>query len=359
MRIGILTHHYINNYGAFLQAYSLQETLKMLYPNDEIIIINYTKKWHYFINTFGWFRFNFKKEKISGWVKKIKNPSMFKKSRKQELNLSKKCHNSKDINKLNCDLIIVGSDEVWNYEDKKSFFKEKFGYGLKSKLVAYAPSVGKSKYNSSFKNQNIIKNIINFKNISSRDESTDDFIKHITKKDAIRVLDPTLLICFPTKNVFKESSEKYILFYYCDDISSFLMNQIKIFSEKNGYKLISAGESNKYCSNEYINVNPFEWVELFKNASYIFTGTFHGCVFSLKFHKPFSAFLTNKSRMIKVSSLLKMFYMQDRIINNNFITLNFDELFKIDYSYFKKNFNYIYDSSLNFLKTCIEDKQNE
>ena len=41
MKIGILTHHYIKNYGAFLQVYALQENLKKAFPNDEIYVINY------------------------------------------------------------------------------------------------------------------------------------------------------------------------------------------------------------------------------------------------------------------------------------------------------------------------------
>lgn len=46
--IGIITHHYIKNYGAFLQAYALQETLKILYPFSEVEIINYINRKHYF-----------------------------------------------------------------------------------------------------------------------------------------------------------------------------------------------------------------------------------------------------------------------------------------------------------------------
>ena len=35
MKIGILTHHYINNFGAFLQAYALQTALQEMYSNDD------------------------------------------------------------------------------------------------------------------------------------------------------------------------------------------------------------------------------------------------------------------------------------------------------------------------------------
>ena len=41
MRIGILTHHYVKNYGAFLQMKGMYETLQRLYPEAEVRIINY------------------------------------------------------------------------------------------------------------------------------------------------------------------------------------------------------------------------------------------------------------------------------------------------------------------------------
>lgn len=43
MKIGILTHQYINNYGAFLQAWALREAIAELFPNDEVQIIIFSK----------------------------------------------------------------------------------------------------------------------------------------------------------------------------------------------------------------------------------------------------------------------------------------------------------------------------
>lgn len=40
MKIGILTHQYINNYGAFLQAWALREAISELFPEDEVQIID-------------------------------------------------------------------------------------------------------------------------------------------------------------------------------------------------------------------------------------------------------------------------------------------------------------------------------
>lgn len=47
MRIGILTHHYVKNYGAFLQMKAMYETLRRLYPKAEIVVVNYVNPKHW------------------------------------------------------------------------------------------------------------------------------------------------------------------------------------------------------------------------------------------------------------------------------------------------------------------------
>lgn len=54
MKIGILTHQYINNYGAFLQAWALRKAISELFPEDEVQIIDYVNVKHYIINAGGW-----------------------------------------------------------------------------------------------------------------------------------------------------------------------------------------------------------------------------------------------------------------------------------------------------------------
>lgn len=84
MKIGILTHHYINNFGAFLQAYALQTTLQELFKDDEVVLINDLNLKHFIINTGGWFRLR-NYEGIKSWFHKIRVPITFAKERKSIL----------------------------------------------------------------------------------------------------------------------------------------------------------------------------------------------------------------------------------------------------------------------------------
>ena len=96
MKIGILTHHYINNFGAFLQAYALQTTLQELFKDDEVVLINDLNLKHFIINTGGWFRLR-NYEGIKSWFHKIRVPITFAKERKKYFNLTPVVFSAKGI----------------------------------------------------------------------------------------------------------------------------------------------------------------------------------------------------------------------------------------------------------------------
>lgn len=118
MKIGILTHQYINNYGAFLQAWALREAIAELFPNDEVQIIDYVNLKHFIINAGGWFRFYKNRESFKDWMEKIKLPRTFAKARNQEMILSKRCFNAKQINALDFDCIIVYKNKNGERQEK-------------------------------------------------------------------------------------------------------------------------------------------------------------------------------------------------------------------------------------------------
>lgn len=320
MKVGILTHHYIKNYGAFLQTFALQETLKKQYPDADVYVINFINVKHNIINILGWYRFNRVKDSLSSYFKKITIPRIFKKVEKNYLKLTAPVYNVDDINKMNFDLIVIGSDEVWNYEDKKSYHSVKFGYGLTCKnIITYAPSVGKTNPDN-IVNPSIETGLRNIKKYSYRDDNTEKFLLSNKIKNAVRVLDPTFLYDFPnylSDNIKDLKNEKYILIYYCDGLNEKMRKHIIDFARKNNYKIYGAGEYQKWFDNSFVAVNPFEWVEMFKYAQFVFTGTFHGTVFSIKYGRQFFNYVTINSRVKKVNSLLKQFNIVNRDINEN------------------------------------------
>lgn len=311
MKIGILTHHYINNFGAFLQAYALMKYVAGISPKNEVFIINYINRKHYFVNKCGWMRFYRERENFNIWAQKLKVARKFDRCRRSTFNLTKKCITVNDINSLNLDCIIVGSDEVWNYCDRKANDPIKFGIGLKcNKLISYAPSVGQAVGEVP---QYVVSGISLFSHVSARDDLTESFLKKY-RDDVIRVVDPTFLVELPAEPM--DSIKKpYILFYYCDGLSRTEKQYIFEYAKENSLAVYGAGEGDRDYSDITVAITPFQWIWLFRNAKYVITGTFHGVVFSLLNHKNFACYLTNPSRVAKVNSLLEEFGLQDRIVN--------------------------------------------
>ncbi len=315
MNIGIITHHYIKNYGAFLQTYALQQYLVEKYPQANVFIINYVNRKHEIINVCGCFRFFAKRESLKAYVQKIKLPKTFSKAEKENFHLTKRVHCAEKINKLGLDVIIIGSDEVWNYEDK-AVSCVKFAIGLQAKrIVAYAPSCGSVNLEHSIPDY-VQKGLHNFTHISVRELGAETLVERVLGKRPKRVADPTFLYNFPVyeDDVTKKwKNEKYILMYYCDKLPKEGVERLKTLMKKKRIKLLGAGEYAKYYSAITVNLSPFQWIEMFRNAQFVFTGTFHGAVFSILMQRNFAAFLTNPSRIKKVKSLLEEFSLSDRI----------------------------------------------
>ena len=352
MKIGILTHQYISNYGAFLQAWALRQAIAELFPEDDVQIINYINLKHFIINAGGWFRFYRNKETLKEWLEKIKLPRTFAKARKRYMALSSRCFNARQINALGFDCIIVGSDEVWNYKDSKGNAELKFGIGLTCRnLIAYAPSVGKAASEEE-PPQYVIDGIRKFKRISARDDLTEQLVERVTGAAPARVLDPTFLTRFPQADL-RVSEKPYILFYYCEKLPEQVLNQIFSYAKAHDLAVYGAGECDKRYSAITVNLTPFEWIEMFRNAEFVFTGTFHGAVFSILNQRQFKVYLTNESRIKKVTALLNEMGIDNRVIQPGF---QFDlESMKseIDYSSVQPTIEQKLQKSRQYLKEAI------
>ena len=314
MKIGILTHHSINNFGAFLQCWALQEKLKDLFPNDEVWVINYIIPKQNVINVGGFFRFYPKSETVKSWFNKISQPGIFAKARKAYLNLTKPVYNADQINSLGLDCVVVGSDEVWNYLDGKGFSLVKFSCGLNAKrIVAYAPSTGKATGDAI--PEQVRAAMRGFTALSARDKGAQMLCEKALGITPELVCDPTFLCDTPkidSEKIDRLTERPYVLFYYCNGIDHDLKKKIVDGAREKGYEVLGAGEYDKLYSQMSIKLNPFEWAELFRRASYVYTGTFHGVVFSILNRKNFRVYASIESCVKKIDALLSQFGIGSR-----------------------------------------------
>ena len=353
MKIGILTHHNINNYGAFMQTWSLQEKLRELFPDDEVYVINYIIKKHSIINTAGFFRLYPDKETPHSWLRKVLQPLVFHDNRNQYMAKSTKVYSAEDINALGLDCIVIGSDEVWNYLDPKSYLLVKYSAGLKApRIVAYAPSTGKANGIDGVPKE-VYDAMKGFTAISARDKGAQNLCKTTLGVTPQLVCDPTFLTPAPVvknERIRYYTRNPYILFYYCNGLPQSWKEKIIKDAVAKGYEVLGAGEYDKLYTRVSIRITPFEWAELFKHAEYVYTGTFHGVVFSILSRKNFKVYASIKARINKIGALLEQFGIGDRTLTEDNLL---DAGEPIDYDKVYEYIEQLRESSSDYLKRAV------
>lgn len=344
MKIAILTQPLINNYGGILQAYALQIVLKKL-GHEVITIDRQTNKrsvFRRFLSTCKLKLLTFKnKNKIIYYKKKNeKNINInINKFIKENIILSEKINSNKKMDlffsKKKYDAIIIGSDQTWRpkyspniYNFYLDFLKDK-----NTKRISYAASFGVDnwEYNETdtIKCKQLIKK---FDSVSVRENSGVKLCQEHFNIDAKHVLDPTLLLK-PEEyiDILKiESSplKTKKIFSYILNTNKNKENIINLISNELNLEIFKI-EPNYLLENKiknYSHPSIEDWIKSFHEAEFIVTDSFHGCVFSILFNKPFLA-ISNPSRgLTRFKSLLNTFKLEHRLIsdqekiNNTIIT---------------------------------------
>ena len=290
-KIATITFHWATNYGAVLQSYALQKTIRCLGFDNEIIDyvpvrVDLLHKLKEIFNRD--FVFFTKEKKI-------------KKFRKQELVLSKKRYKT---NKSlftcsdNYSTIITGSDQIWNpsftmLAEGKPTLSYYLNFAGAAKRVSYAASFGATILKESMKTE-ILPKLRDFSAISVRERTAQDILASMGVDSRV-VLDPTLLL----------KREDYETL--CDKAEKTNPKKVFCYALKNGECEISSIYNN-ICGLLGDAPEPdgvygvYEWLNNIKESEFVVTNSFHGTVFAILFHKPF------------VSVKIKGSGMNDRLI---------------------------------------------
>lgn len=332
MKIGILTLPIHTNYGGILQAYALQTVLKRM--GHEVVIIDepirqlkssnkrifkrVIKKILGRTTTIFWEKYSFENYPIvSQNINKFINQY-----------LSRIVVNSPlELKETDFDAIVVGSDQIWRpkyYSEICNAFLDFAKDWKHLRRIAYAPSFGTDRWEYTEEQTKQIAELLHmFDAISVREESGIDFCQRHLGVKAILVLDPTMLLskedyCNLINKSDTEAPSGGLLKYILDEsdqlteLLSFISNekQIDVFSVK--AKSFLEGSKAEECICPSIET----WLRGFRDTKFVVTDSFHACVFSMIFNKPFCV-VGNKARgMARFNSLLKMFNQDFRMVDS-------------------------------------------
>lgn len=263
------------------------------------------------------------------------------------------------------DIYLCGSDQIWNPSFKNGYNDP--GYFLaftKKNKISYAPSFGVSDIPESA--QDSLNDLLSdFDYISVREKAGAEIIKKYTKKDAIVVLDPTLLI---DENKWKEIAtipneipEKYILCYRFGN-SLKVNRDIKRIAKLLKLPIIELPLSGisylNHNEKRLFNVGPKEFIGLINNATLVCTDSFHATVFSILMETPFVTFLRSDDQKksegmnSRVMNLLDILLLQERLSANIDLT-NRQDLLHMNFKKAKKILYQEKEKSLDWLLTAL------
>lgn len=270
MKIGIVTvYDGVSNVGSYLQAYAMQIALEKL-GHEAFFVEKKTvpaRIWEHIahINPKRAFFLRLK----SGWNYLLASSKFrFIKPEQTEEKL---------------DILLFGSDEIWNMDNP--FFKDPLFFGVEQGLpkVAYAVSVGAMAHSTLEDNRHIASGAGNFSAVLVRDERTRQMMESYVKTAMPLVCDPTFLVGKEALQVpAKMPKEKYILIYSYG-LDQLMVDHICRFAQEKRLKIVSAHFWHIFCD-EIIPCKPLEFGSLMAGAEYVFTSTFHGAVFAMMNH---------------------------------------------------------------------------
>lgn len=353
MKILTITCHNVYNFGASLQAYALQHYLGEL--GHEVKIIDYRPSYLY--KKYDWRSFTSKKfDKLNSffvtrWMFRIAKWSYlrfsigrkkcFDEFTKNYLNLTDKAYRTfeeLEINPPCADIIIAGSDQIWNPlfpNGKDRSYYIDFALS-QTKRVSYAASFSVDSIPDVEKG--FVKQMLSKMNyISVREYQGLDILKSLGIKNAVKVSDPIFLLDRSYWETFmhKGLEKGYILIY--DFEGSDLMKRVALYlKKKKGLKIYSINDAlpRLYADKNFTKVGPQDFLSLIYNCSIFLSNSFHGTAFSIYFNKPFYVFgLKGISLNSRMNSLLQSVDLKDR-----FITEHTDmEKLHLDYDFDKVN----------------------
>lgn len=330
MRIGILTYHRAENYGALLQAYALMTYLQNL--GHEVSFVDYWPKYHSdYFKLFPWQQIRYYHHiwkivfviKLFLWA----IPRYVRKQRLQsfmrnKLGLPKTpVYNEKSYRTGKYDLVIYGSDQIWRKQHLGGVDFDLWYFGSDNiqtdKRIVYAGSMGIIE--TSVQDDVYLRKMMNnFDSVSVREKDLKLHLEKLGMHSSL-VIDPVFLLSKEQwRGVCKKNRNngRYILFYnllntresmvFAEELSRAEGLPIKEINKKMSFH--NVGKRYHYSASVE------EFLGLIDGAEYVVSNSFHGVAMSLIFEKQFYAVGMGK-KANRVISLLNNIGVSERYAN--------------------------------------------
>lgn len=369
MKIGVLTLPIRTNYGGILQAYALVTVIKSL--GNEVFLIQERVKLPFYKAPFVYLkRFLFKfvlnrEDAIDVFNERTERclDMVIGQHTTDFINRNFKCVDpsfiKRNINGI--DAIVVGSDQIWRPRYAPSIYTAflSFAKNWRIKRVAYAPSFGTDEWEYNLWQEYYCKLLVRkFDALSVREQSGVELCNLHFGVAAELVLDPTMLLTteYYESLIREEELEKSDgdFFVYVLDRNDITVKIEQEICSRLELKAFYSSTDNRNANiSERVATKVEAWLKSFYDAEFILTDSFHACVFSILFNKPFVVYGNRKRGLARFHSLLSMFHLTDRLVSVE--TSNFETaiLAPIDWTKVNKILQEQREFSFKFLRESL------
>ena len=312
-RIGTITFHRADNYGAVLQAYALQQALLNLGVDTEII--DYDCKaisdWYQPIHHSG---------SIRDFVKSLlMYPTIHAKHKGFDAFRSMFLKLSPPVEKVDLpsfakryDAVVTGSDQVWNsmlVQHDSAYFLD---FVKPEQRFSYAASFGISEIPAE-EREFYRKYLSDYRHYSTREATGARLVKEITGQDADVDLDPVFLLGREGwEKILHDVNHRPYLFLYlptpqCLEFAKKLAAERHLTIVYIAYTK-SLLNRKRNLGELHIDASPEDFLSFLYHSEVVVTGSFHATAFSVIFHKEFYAGVPDRigSRITDLLSMVNL-----------------------------------------------------
>lgn len=358
MKIGILTFHRSVNNGAVMQCYALSQRLRQDFPNDEVEVIDYQMRkveQSYSGTIVEYFRGCSPTLFLKKAVLLLREPSKLKKARKKmevfksalsRLPLSPKTILDDGTQELfqyindRYDVLVVGSDAVWNYVTRgfpNAYFPDE---RVKCRKLSYAASC----YGMDFLScpeadrQCIGKILREFDFLGVRDGATEQFAAWSgAGKTPVHTCDPTAFLQVNELPINVDALEKKLQDRGFDfgrqtigvmGTEKMVRMVRQFYGER--YQIAALFNATKGADVQLFDLDPYEWAYVFRYFKLTFTTYFHGTMLSLRNGVPLICIALktefSKRHIPKTLDVLTRLGYEDWYFETDYVSQNMDAI---------------------------------
>lgn len=305
--VGLITYHAAHNNGSFLQTYATQKKIRQLGVQCDVIDFS-TPLQQYIYAVY---------KPIRGPKDIVKNAYALLHHRLIQQRhddfehlihsaLSLTPHSYSDPSQMRgleheYDIFVSGSDQIWNmdaWDYSDAYF---LNFVHNKPKVSYASSMGGHILDKRGDKQLAAKYralLVDYRAISVRERSAQDYLNDVIDQPVTQVIDPTLLLKqhdYDDITAPRLVNEPYIFYYAIDSIerNDSAARAVQEYAASKGlpvYVMFTGNKSfglKKYGFHLLEAAAPNHYLSLIKHADHVLTASFHGTAFSILFEKQF------------------------------------------------------------------------